>query len=238
MKQRNRWLIPYVAAVMALVIRLWMRTMHVRIVTVDGRPHPPDPRQVRHLYAFWHEGLLAPLATSIKVRVLISQHTDGEVIAQICERLGVGVIRGSTARGGCQALLAMIRDQDGSTHLAITPDGPRGPRRELKPGVVMVASQTGLTIVPVGIGFVRAWRFSSWDRFAIPCPGSTMVGVVGSPIAIPSCLDRTAMKQYVQFVERQMSELTTAAEDWASRIRRDRHAAPPEIQDQPLKQSA
>src|SRR5690349_20353411 len=169
-----------------------MSTMKVRTVCADGRDHPIDPQTGRFLYDFWHDGLLAPLATRPKIRVLISQHTDGEVISQICQRLGIGVIRGSTARGGCQALLEMIRDQDESTHLGITPDGPRGPRRQLKPGVVMIASQSGLPIVPVGIGFVRAWRFASWDRFALPIPGSTMVGVCGEPILVPSDLDRAA----------------------------------------------
>ena len=101
MTRRNRWLIPYLAAVVAFILRLWMNTMRVRTVSADGRSHPDDPRHARYIYAFWHEGLLAPLATKPRIRVLISQHTDGEVIAQICLRLGIGVIRGSTARGGC-----------------------------------------------------------------------------------------------------------------------------------------
>jgi lysophospholipid acyltransferase (LPLAT)-like uncharacterized protein len=230
MKKRDRWLIPYFAALVAVIIRCWMSTMRVRIVCADGRAHPTDPRDERFLYAFWHEGLLAPLATKPKIRVLISQHTDGEVISQICERLGIGVIRGSTARGGCQALLGMIRDQDVSTHLGITPDGPRGPRRQLKAGVVMIASQSGLAIVPAGIGFVRAWRFASWDRLALPRPWSTVVGVVGEPIAIPRDLDRGAMKQWVQFVEDELTRLTGLAEDWAARIRREgKRAAAPEL---------
>jgi lysophospholipid acyltransferase (LPLAT)-like uncharacterized protein len=230
MKRRNRWIVPYIAAAVAFVIRLWMFTMRVRLVSADGRRHPVDPQEDRYIYAFWHEGLLAPLATRPKIRVLISQHTDGEVIAQICERLGIGVIRGSTARGGCQALLGMIRQPDESTHLGITPDGPRGPRRELKAGVVMIASQSGLAIVPAGIGFVRAWRCSSWDRFVLPCPGSTMVGVVGEPIAVPRDLDRGGLQQWVQHVEGRLSELTLLAESWAERIRREGlAAAPPEI---------
>ena len=110
--------------------------------------------------------------------------TDGEIIAQICQRLGVGVIRGSTARGGCHALLEMIRNQDETTHLAITPDGPRGPRRELKAGVVMVASQSGLPIVPVGIGvsgptastFALIWKLEPKGVTAAPCPSCTLVG--------------------------------------------------------------
>jgi lysophospholipid acyltransferase (LPLAT)-like uncharacterized protein len=229
MKRRNRWLVPYITAVVAWVIRLWMSTMRVRIVSADGREHPTDPRQSRYLYAFWHEGLLAPLATRPKIRVLISQHTDGEVIAQICQRLGIGVIRGSTARGGCQALLGMIRDHDETAHLGITPDGPRGPRRQLKPGVVMIASQSGLEIVPVGMGFVRAWRCGSWDRFALPCPGSTMVGVVGQTIAIPRDLDRGALAQWLRRVEQEMLDLTQIAEDWAERIRRQGQRAEPPV---------
>jgi lysophospholipid acyltransferase (LPLAT)-like uncharacterized protein len=240
MKKRDRWLIPYFAAAVALFIRLWMSTMRVRIASADGRQHPTDPREGRFLYAFWHEGLLAPIATHPKIRVLISQHTDGEVIAQICQRLGIGVIRGSTARGGCQALLEMIRDDDDSTHLGITPDGPRGPRRQLKPGVVMIASQSGLAIVPAGIGFVRAWRFASWDRFALPWPGSTMIGVLGQPISIPRDLDRRALQEWVQHVERELLRMTDLAEDWAARIRRQgRTAAAPDIAaPAPLRQSA
>jgi lysophospholipid acyltransferase (LPLAT)-like uncharacterized protein len=240
MKRRHRWLVPYIAAVIAWLIRVWMSTMRVRVASADGRQHPTEPSEGRCIYAFWHDGLLAPLAKRPKARVLISQHTDGEVIAQICQRLGVGVIRGSTARGGCQALLEMIRNQDETTHLAITPDGPRGPRRELKAGVVMIASQSGLPIVPAGVGFVSAWRFSSWDRFAVPRPGSTVVGVIGEPIHVPRDVDRSTMQQWVRLVEQRMCQLTQAAEEWAQRIRREgKAAAPPSIPQLPvLRQSA
>jgi lysophospholipid acyltransferase (LPLAT)-like uncharacterized protein len=228
MTHRSRWLVPYLAAAVAFVIRLWMTTLRTRVVSADGREHPADPDQNRYLYLFWHEGLLAPLATRPRIRVLISQHTDGEFIAQVCQRLGIGVVRGSTARGGCQALLEMIRSPGAATHLGITPDGPRGPRRQLKPGAVMVASQSGLPIVPVGIGFTRAWRFQSWDRFALPCPGSLMVGVIGEPIQVPGKLSRPELDEWVQRVEQQLNELTTQAEDWAARIRhRGPRAAPP-----------
>ena len=235
---RSRWFVSYLAAAAAFVIRWWIRTLFVRRASADGREHPANPQVERFIYAFWHEGLLAPLSTPTDIRVLISQHTDGEFIAQICQRLGIGVIRGSTARNGSQALLEMIRS-DGETHLGITPDGPRGPRRELKPGVVMVASQSGLAIVPVGIGFVRAWRVGSWDRFAIPIPCSTIVGVMGEPIHVPRELDRGGLKLWTQHVERQLADLTGAAEDWALRLRRDgRKAAPPQLGTCRLAQSA
>lgn len=239
MTRRSRWLVRYIAAAAALLIRLWMNTIRVRVASFDGRPHPADPAEGRSIYAFWHETLLAPLATRPLAQVLISRHTDGEVIAQICQRLGIGVIRGSTARGGCQALLEMIRGSDAGLHLAITPDGPRGPRRELKPGVVMVASQSGLPIVPTGIAFVRAWRVGSWDRFAIPLPFTTGVGVIGEPIYVPRDLDRGGIRHWTELVERRMLELTEQAEDWARRLRRDGpNALPPDVRAAAQRQSA
>jgi lysophospholipid acyltransferase (LPLAT)-like uncharacterized protein len=230
MQLRHPLAIRLVAALAALVVRIWMGTTRVRIVTADGLPHPVDPATTRFIYAFWHEALLGPIAVRPQARVLISQHRDGELIAQVCQRLGLGTIRGSTARGGSQALLEMIRGSQTDEHLAITPDGTRGPRRELKPGVVMVASQTGMAIVPVGVGFTRAWRASSWDRFAVPLPFSTLVGVIGAPIHVPQDLDRPAMQQFRQLVEQQMLAATAAAEDWAGRLRaRGRRAPPPEL---------
>jgi lysophospholipid acyltransferase (LPLAT)-like uncharacterized protein len=124
----------------------------------------------------------------------------------------------------------MIRSAGGDSHLGITPDGPRGPRRELKPGVVMIASQSGLAIVPAGIGFVRAFRFQSWDRFALPLPFSMMVGVVGNPIFVPRDLDRGGLEQWAKLVEGEMLHFTTLAEDWADRIRREgSRAIPPSL---------
>ena len=239
MKLRSPILIRIVAALAALLVRLWMMTMRIRMVTGDGQAHPVDPRVKRYVYAFWHETMLAPLATRAKAKVLVSQHADGELIAQVCKWLGVGAIRGSTARGGSQALLEMIRDEDQHTHLAITPDGPRGPRRELKPGLVMVASQTGMPIVLIGVGFTKAWRAQSWDRFALPYPFSTLVGVIGHPIDVPAELDRGQMQHYQQIVNDQLLHLTHQAEDWALRLAREgRHASAPAVLNATMRKSA
>jgi lysophospholipid acyltransferase (LPLAT)-like uncharacterized protein len=127
--------------------------------------------------------------------------------------------------------MEMIRGGAGDLHLAITPDGPRGPRRELKPGIVMVASQTGMAIVPIGIGFTRAWRAASWDHFAVPVPFTTLAAVIGEPIAVPADLDRGVMQHCKQLVQQTLQHLTELAEDWAQRLRTEgRRAAPPAIQ--------
>jgi lysophospholipid acyltransferase (LPLAT)-like uncharacterized protein len=228
MKRFHPLFIRVLAFLAAVLIRLWMSTVRIRTRSADGQSHPVDPAQRRYLYAFWHEALLAPIAARPKARVLISQHRDAELIAQACPWLGLGVIRGSTARGGSQALLEMIRGGD-QTHLAITPDGPRGPRREIKPGILMVAAQSGLPIILVGIGFTRAWRAASWDRFAVPLPFSTLVGVISEPIVIPPGIDRAGMQHYQRLLQERFDELTDLAEQWAERLRTPgRRAAPPE----------
>lgn len=229
MKLRHPLLIRIIAALAALLIRVWINTVRTRVVSADGLNHPLDPADRRLIYAFWHESLLAPLSKRPKARVLISQHRDGELIAQIIQWLGLQVIRGSTSRGGSQALLEMIRGGDEQTHLAITPDGPQGPRRQLQAGVVMVASQTGLAVVPLGVGFVSAWRASSWDRFAIPRPYSTLVGVMGHPIRVPKDLDRAGLAHWKRVIEAQMLATTAVAEDWAARLQNDRHAPAPNL---------
>lgn len=228
MKIRSLWLIRLAAFLAALLVRCWMTTVRVRVTCLDGQQHPADPAQSRYVYCFWHDCMMAPLKTRAPFRVLISQHADGELIASICEHLGFGTIRGSTTRGGVEAILEMIRGGDQSSHLAVTPDGPRGPRHELQPGVILVASQADLEIVPVGVGFARAWRASSWDRFAVPLPGSTVLGVIGMPIRIPPRLDRAGINQWRATVEQEMLAVNRMAEDWAEQVVREgRHAKPP-----------
>jgi hypothetical protein len=101
-------------------------------------------------------------------------------------------------------------------HVAITPDGPRGPRRELAQGAVFLASRMGLPIVPMGLGYDRPWRLKSWDRFAVPRPFSRARGVVGPEIHIPADLDRAGIESHRLAVERILNDLTGEAERWAA----------------------
>ncbi len=217
MKLRNAWMIRLAAFSAAGLVRAWLATVRARARSEDGRVHPPDPTVERLIYAFWHESFLGPAKIRTPVKVLISQSADGELIAQVCKHLGLGTIRGSSKRGGAQALLQLLRDGE-NTHLAITPDGPRGPRRQVKTGVVLLASLTGLPIVPLGVGFTGAWRFRSWDRFAIPRPFSTIAGVLGEPLIVPPDLDNAGVEQQRRRIEDAMLAATGAAEEWAERI--------------------
>jgi hypothetical protein len=105
----------------------------------------------RIILAFWHDRqVMIPMAyRGPEVYALISQHQDGELIHRIVARLGVGSVRGSTTRGGASALRRLIRLGRRGGDLAITPDGPRGPRHHAQIGVIQLAKATGLPIVPV-----------------------------------------------------------------------------------------
>ncbi len=109
-------------------------------------------REGRHvIFAFWHNRqLMMPLAyRGSGAYVLVSQHRDGELIAKIAKRFGIRAVRGSSTRGGAAALRELIRVGRTGADLAVTPDGPKGPRYVAKPGVVQLAKATGLPIVPV-----------------------------------------------------------------------------------------
>ncbi len=214
MKLRHPRLIALIAWLAAGLVRSWMATVRPRFDLPDSLRHPADPRQHRFIYAFWHEALLFPTRFPVACRVLISQHADGELIAQVIQHLGFGVVRGSTTRNGSAALLKMARG-GGDAHLAITPDGPRGPRRQVQPGVVYLAQLTGLPVVPVGIAYDRAWRAGSWDRFLLPRPFTTARCVIAAPILVPAGLDRGQLERFRRQLEDAMTTATAAAERWA-----------------------
>lgn len=217
MKLRNPWLIRLAGLLASWLIRVWMSTVRCRFRFGRERVDPNDPATAgRYLYVFWHETMLflagrKPKAT---IYVLISRHADGELIAQTCRHLGFKVVRGSSTRGGVEAVRQLMR-QGRRAHLAVTPDGPRGPRRQVQPGVVYLASRTGLPIVAAGVGYGGAWRARSWDRFAVPKPWSKAVCVVAPAVHVPPNLKKEEIEAFRLAVEERLLAATAAAEKWA-----------------------
>jgi lysophospholipid acyltransferase (LPLAT)-like uncharacterized protein len=214
MKIRHPVLIKACGFAVAWLVRLWIGTLRYRYRPLGANVDPNRPGfEGRYLYAFWHENILVPAYHYGRrdIHVLISQHADGRLIAEACRHLGFRVVHGSTTRGGAEAIRQMLR-LSRSAHLAITPDGPRGPRQRVQPGVVYLAARTGLPIVPFGIAFERAWRMHSWDRFALPCPWSAAVCVTAEPILVPEDLDKDQLEHYRLQVENAMYRATEAAE--------------------------
>ncbi len=134
----------------AFLIASFIRLLHatLRITHVGAEKLEALPQ---YIIAFWHEHLLLMLHATYQrpIRVLVSQSRDGELIASTFSHYGVDVSRGSTSRGATAALRDMIRSARAGSNIVFTPDGPKGPRRIAKEGVVYAAQATGLPIVPV-----------------------------------------------------------------------------------------
>ncbi|MCF6153753.1 MAG: DUF374 domain-containing protein [Candidatus Brocadia sp.] len=166
------------------------------------------------IYTFWHCLMLIPayVGRNKNIQVLISQHSDGEYIAQVIKRLGFGVIRGSTTRGGARAVKAMVDKVREGYPVAITPDGPRGPRFVVQPGSIYLSQKTRLPIIPTTVGLSRYWKLPSWDEFRIPKPFSRALMMYGDPIHIPPNLTGEEMENYRLLVEKIMKEMTERAD--------------------------
>jgi lysophospholipid acyltransferase (LPLAT)-like uncharacterized protein len=144
-------------------------------------------------------------------RLLISQHADGLIVAEICKHLRMGVVRGSSTRGGVEAVRQLLRPGRYRC-VAVTPDGPRGPRRQVQMGIIYLASKLGWPIVPVGVGYRKPWRLRSWDRLAIPRPYQPSAFVTAEPIVVPAGLDREGLETYRRKLEDALLDLTAKAE--------------------------
>ena len=139
-----------------------------------------------HVFLLWHEVLLPLLWQHRRqsIAIVVSEARDGQYLADFAASLGYRAVRGSSTRGASRALLGAVRELQAGHAVAFTPDGPRGPRRELKPGVVAAAQRGGGIIVPLHAEADRAWRLDSWDRFTIPKPGARVRIVYGRPFEV------------------------------------------------------
>ncbi len=168
----------------------------------------------RPIYAFWH-GRLLGLAYSHrgqKIQIMISEHADGEMIAQVTSQLGFGSVRGSTTRGGLRALRTLARKVKRGFDGGITPDGPRGPRHIAQPGAIYLAMKTGCPLLPVTSSGWPRWTFSSWDRFIVPKPFASVIVCLGKPLYVPAGLNEAQREDYRQRFEKEMIELVNQAD--------------------------
>jgi lysophospholipid acyltransferase (LPLAT)-like uncharacterized protein len=197
-------------------IRAWMSTLDYRALFFDPAVDSIYPSARPRIYVFWHEYLLMPLYLrgNCNLTMLLSKHRDADILYRLAYHMGFECVRGSTYGGATEALLELSRKGQ-HMHMAITPDGPRGPRRRLAQGPVFLASRLQLPIVPFGMGVDRPWRARSWDRFVLPRPGSRARAVVGPEIMIPAGLDRAELELRRQGVEGLLNDLTAEAEAWA-----------------------
>lgn len=229
MKIRNRHLLRAAGWAGTRAARGLFRTLRFDYRPL-GRPLNPAalPAGDRIIYCIWHENLLLPTLYFGRpdIAVLVSKHADGQLLGSLVKSLGMGMVEGSTNRGGVDAVRKLVGENVPWRHLAVTPDGPRGPRRVVQPGLVYVASRTGMLIAPIGVGYRRPWRAGSWDRFAVPKPFSVARCVTAEPLAVPPGLRTADLEAYRLRVQAEMDRVNTLAERWADGGRLDLPPAP------------
>jgi lysophospholipid acyltransferase (LPLAT)-like uncharacterized protein len=171
------------------------------------------------IYVVWHARLLLLpyLYRGRGLWVLISRSEDGAMIADLVRRFGFVTVRGSSSRGGAGGLLSLARAIRRGHSVVIVPDGPRGPREVLKPGVVSLARLTGAHVVPAALGASSEWRARSWDEFRIPKPFSRCVMRLGDPIVVPRDIDPAGEEMARKEIEAALSALQWQVDEEARR---------------------
>ena len=213
----NRIALALLPSVGAVVIKLLGKTMRV---TVRGDAAVEKLyREGKHIIlAFWHgRQLMIPLVyKGNEVHVLISQHRDGELISQIMARFGYRSVRGSSTRGGTQALRQLIKLGRSGVDLAITPDGPKGPRQVAQAGVIHIARATGLPILPVTFSCSKK-NSSKVGIASCFLPFGRGVFLWGNPIWVPSDAKAAEMDAKRCELEAVLNNLTTEADEAVNR---------------------
>jgi len=197
------------------VIRLLSATMQIEYVNFDGVWSMwREGRNV--ILAFWHGRLMMmPLIYRGRgITVLISQHRDGELVARTMEGLGIDSVRGSSTRGWFGGVKGLLKAARSGRDLAITPDGPKGPKFIAQPGIVLIARVTGLPIIPMTFSAVKKKTFRSWDAFMLPCPFSRGVFICGDPITVDREASDAELEEKRQQVEQVLKELTGRADTY------------------------
>ncbi|MCP4633818.1 MAG: lysophospholipid acyltransferase family protein [candidate division Zixibacteria bacterium] len=168
----------------------------------------------RMLYAFWHRGLLslAYVYRNRGVRVMISSHADGELLAATVKKMGFIPIRGSSTKGGMRAAREFSKDES-INDLALTPDGPRGPKMIAQPGAVYIASRGGFYLIPIAVDASSKWELNSWDSFVIPKPFCRLKVLAGEPILLDKGLNGSKINEYSKILEKKINELSGILRD-------------------------
>jgi hypothetical protein len=206
---KAKWRQRLAAAVIYLLVRGVAGTIRFK---VNDRPGLFGGRPGEKLiFALWHNRLalsvvlyrryILRLAPERRLAGMVSASRDGGLLAQILEHFGIEPVRGSTSRRGPQALMEMTTRAERGYDLAITPDGPRGPRYEVQDGVISTARLTGLPIVPVSYHLNWKIQLRSWDQFQIPLPFARCEIEVGRVLRVPreaSDAERDALRRQLE----------------------------------------
>ncbi len=215
MRIQSPMMIRCAGRVSSTLMRMLFRTLQKQTITYPGgNPYECEGRQ-HMLFSVWHDSAILAAFGGKHARTvaLTSRHRDGDFVAGLIGGVGVTVIRGSSGRHGSAAARQLL-DVAETHDIVITPDGPRGPRRQMSRGVIFLGSRTGNPIVPTAFACASAWEIrGSWTTQTVPKPFSRVVLMAGKPINVPPSLDANQLEQYRQALEKATFDLQEQADD-------------------------
>ncbi len=194
------------------LLKLWFGTVRVRfldneVYTQNGLVSPES----RYIGATWHRCaiFLVYLLSSLQPMIMFSRSRDGELLARFARSMGARVVRGSSSRGGSEALRRMVRHlRSGGRFAATVADGPRGPAFKAKPGLVLLAQMTGVPILPIVWSGGNVWTLrKTWDRTMLPQPFGEITVWVGDPIPVPRG-GASVVGEYTRILERRLNRMS------------------------------
>ena len=205
----------------ALLVRALGCTLRLRVIGLDAVV--PAWRESRPLiYALWHGRLLmapwiaarlASVRGARRVRVLASRSRDGELLARFVRRFGLDAVRGSSSRGGAAAVRALASALRAGDDVVVAPDGPRGPRHRVQPGLAALAALSGASVVPLAFAARPSRSLATWDRLLVPAPFARCAMVFGEAVQVTREEDRESARRRLEAA----LVATTAAADEAVR---------------------
>jgi lysophospholipid acyltransferase (LPLAT)-like uncharacterized protein len=214
------WLITTLARLFLAVV---CETIYTKEIGFDlVKKYLASPQQSA-IFAFWHNRIFYLtyyfakrfIRQGFKPVVLSSLSRDGEIMARLESKLGAFVVRGSSSRRGRQGLLELYRlarpaknGQPSGFSPVITVDGPRGPKYEIQPGIILIAQKTGLPIIPISYQVTRSYIFNSWDNFILPLPFARVTVHYGKPIIIPGNLTKTETAQLKHELKQELLKIS------------------------------
>lgn len=220
MRIKKPWINALLSALMTAFFRALFRTLRLEFHLSRPQTSPYQPADSQHfVYSVWHDSMIVPVFAGRQPATvaLVGPHHDGSYVSNVLKSVGIPAVRGSSSHGGAKAVRQLLADTQ-NCHIVMTPDGPRGPRREIKAGLAFVAAKTGKAVVPTAFSCSRSWSIQgSWTDLMIPSPFAKVYILTGQPIAIPADADRNTLAEFTSQIQTAMDELNAQAETLAGK---------------------
>jgi len=214
-KSPLRWYDPILLKILPPVAMLLIKLLlfSCRVIKVEGRQKEIDAlakSQGRAVYATWHQRVIfhARHLAHKNLTVMVSQSRDGEYATRLLNLFGHKNVRGSSTRGGSQALKELTQKIKEGGRGGILADGPLGPARVAKIGAVIMAHEAQVPLIPLIWGVDRCWILNSWDRFLVPKPFARIVICYTEPIWIPPSVGGKELEDYRRLLEERLNQGT------------------------------